>query len=412
MAATELVASPSTWINRRVETVELLSHEETRRRVSIDYTLTPETQIELTLVDGVVVPIAILTKEPRRHFDLRDEGGRALPVLGKDQNGELSHIAVLNAALNAFPKLPSKDALELLSADLRRIVVDPPEDAFDALAYLVGSAEAGDPLRDAIWQNDTCRRLLTALSGNYVVFAVVPPGGPNRRVLKYAYGDDFTLTTEGGELDRLRPSEVAWRLWRPDRERFLVLTPSAGRAASFHVEVAIPEELHITAAFLCDLDQEELLSSVDENVNRASLYAVRQIESDSDVAAYVEVAPERGGTTLQAAATSAMVSGLLWLGVSSGLDAKNPGAAVSLLLAGAAFFSGLTAVRGGHRIVKRVFSGARLWLGVVTVSALVASATLAMEVPSSHPTSVWRWAAVATSVAFVRLLWSVVRAPT
>lgn len=40
IACTRLIAEPAGWINRRVEAIELLSHEETRRRVSIDFSLT------------------------------------------------------------------------------------------------------------------------------------------------------------------------------------------------------------------------------------------------------------------------------------------------------------------------------------------------------------------------------------
>jgi hypothetical protein len=410
MAATELIANPKSWINRRVETIELLSRDETRRRVSIDYTLSEDQQKALEITDGVAVPIAVLTKQPRRQFDLRDEGGRAVAVLGKSQNGELAHVAILNAALNALPDLPSNDAFELLVADLGRIVFSAADDAADALAYFIGAANSGDPLRQTIWADEICQTLLSTLWENYVLFAVLPPDGPNRRILKYAYGDDAPLTPEGGFRGRLRPSEFIWRLRRPDRERFLIFTPGASRAVSFHVEVAIPEELRIGTAFLYDFEEDDVASGVDEHVNRASLYAAETVDPGSDVNAYVEVAPERGGMTSQAAITSTVVAALLWLGVNSGLDAKNPGAAVSLLLAGAALFSGLTA-RGERLIVRMVFSAARFWLSIVTVSSLAASATLAMELPDAHPVAVWRGAAIACSVAAVRMAWSAIRAP-
>lgn len=170
--------------------------------------------------------------------------------------------------------------------------------------------------------------------------------------------------------------------------------------------------MRITTAFLYDVDTEESYSGTDTNVNRASLYASDTIEDDAAVDAFVEVAAERAGRTAQAAATSFVVTGLLWLGVASGLDAKNPGAAVSLLLAGAALFSGVTATQGAHRILRDVFSPPRFWLTIVSLSALTASATLAMEFPSPHPVWVWRWAAIACTVAAVRLCWSAVRAPS
>lgn len=413
IACTDLIAYPSSWINRRVETVELLSYEETRRRVSIDYTLDAVTRRQLEIADGVVVPITVLTKEPRRNFDLRDEGGRAVPVLGRQQNGELAHVALMNAALNALTEPPSEDAFEMLAADLRRIVFDAPTDAYDALAYLVGAAEAGDALRRAVWEDETCQALLTVLWQNYVLFAVLPPEGPSRRVLKYGYGDDFNLAPEQTRLrDRLAPFEVLSRVLSPDRRRFLIRTPGADRGVSFHLEVAIPEELRVTVAFLYDVDTQDAVSRVDVDVNRASLYAEEWADDRAGIDAYVEVAPERAGRTVQAATTSAIVTALLWLGVASGLDARNPGAAVSLLLAGAAVFSGFTAAQGTHSIVRVVFWRPRFWLTVVSLSALVASATLAMEIPTAHPVCVWRWAAIACSVAAARLCWAAVRAPS
>ena len=73
IAAAELIADPARWTNRRVETIELLSQEETRRRVSIDFTLSKAKAQERRFFaseDGVVVPISVLTKEARRNLDL------------------------------------------------------------------------------------------------------------------------------------------------------------------------------------------------------------------------------------------------------------------------------------------------------------------------------------------------------
>lgn len=411
MACTDLIAHPVDWINRRVETIELLSHEETRRRVSIDFTLFDGQLEELDIDEGIAVPISVLTKEPRRNFDLRDEGGRAIPVLGKQQNGELAHIALLNAAANALADDLTLEIFEMLAADLRQVVFAAPAAAADALGFFVGSAEAGDRWRTAVWEDNTCRSLLNALWSNYVLFAVLPPDGPNRRILKYSYGDDFNLSPESERIrERLAPRELARRVWSPDRKPFVIECPGAPRAASFHVEIAIPEELRFDTAVLYDFAALEPVSQPDINVNRASLYAHGDIDPGGDVNAYVEVAPERTGRTFQAAGTSVIVALLLWVGVASGLDAKNPGAAVSILLAGAALFSGLTAVQG-HRLVKSVFSAARRWLGIVTLAALAGSASLAMEVPDRHPVSVWRWAAIACTIAAVRLAWSAIRAP-
>lgn len=412
VACTELIANPKAWINRRVETTEILSQEETRRRVSVDFTLSSEQSADLLIPDGVAVPISVLTKEARRHFDLRDESGRSVPVLGKQQNGELAHIALLNAALDALPGGVPAEVFEMLAADLRQVVFAPPAQAADALGFFIGSAEAGDRWRTSIVEDETCQALLDVLWANYILFPVLQPDGPKRRVLKFSYGDAFSFASHETPLrSRLAPRDVIRRIWQPDRRQFAIESPAAWRAMSFHAEIAIPEELQFELAILWDFDADEQLSEFDIDVDRASLYASEELTADRSVDAFVEIAPERTGRTFQAAATSSVVAGLLWLGVVSGLDASNPGAAVSILLAGAALFSGLSAVQGEHRLLRRVFAASRRWLGVISLAALTGSASLAMELPSEHPVCVWKIAAIISTFAAARLIWSAIRAP-
>jgi hypothetical protein len=413
LACTDLIAYPKTWIRRRVETVEMLSHEETRRRVSVDFALPEETWSALRVEDGVVVPISVLTKAPRKKFDLRDESGRSIPVLGREQNGDLAHTALISAALDALPEDVSDDVIQMIAADLRQVVFAPPEQAADAVSFMAGSAEAGDPWRLAIQEDPTCQALLDILWANYVLFAVLEPGGPTRRVLKFSYADDFDLTppTEGLR-QRFRPGELSRGLRETDHKYFVVECGGAARAASFHAEVALPEELKVVFGTLFDFEAGEPLGQDEWNVNRLSVYASTEVSADAVPGIYLVVAAERAGRPVQAAVTSVVVAVLLWMGVLSGLDAKNPGAAVSTLLAGAALFTGWAAAQGEHRLIRVVFAASRRWLGAVAVVALLASACLAMEFPSVHPLAVWWGCAVVSSVAAARLLWSAVRAPS
>lgn len=410
IASTRLLTEPAGWINRRVETVELLSQEETRWRVSVDFTIADDTMEELTTPDGIVVPISFLSKEARRNFDLRDESDRALPVLGASTNAELAHIAALNAAVEAAGEI-GVEALEMLSADIGRIVSSPQPDAEDALAYFVGGAESGDPLRAGVWGDPSCRSLLLRLVGNYVLFAVLGQGGPNRRIAKFSYGGDFGEPEPGSFRERFDPKYVAMGAWQPDRKYFYIDFPMAAYAASFHTEIVIPEELRIERAFLWDFLRERPISDMAESVNRGSLFASVDIDDDDEVKAIVQIAPERRGLSLQAATSGAFVTAFLWLGVLSGLDAQNPSAAVSLLLGGAALFSGVAASRGEHPLVRSVFSAPRRWLFLVSVVAFAAAAALALQVPCPHPVGVWRTCAILSSVATARLVWSAVQAP-
>jgi hypothetical protein len=409
-AAAPLIVEPKAWINRRVETIEMLSREETRRRVSVDFTLSDGQLAALATPDGIVVPISVLAKERLRAFDLRDEAGNALPVLGRAQNGELSLVALLKAVLAALGPEIADDELERLVADLRRIVYEPAKSAEGVRADFAREASVAGSYYETVDSDPTCRALLDVMWTNYVLFAVIAEGGPNRRVLKYAYGDATDLAATAHGRRSFGPGEIARGLWYPDRKWFRVECPGAWRAQSFHAEIVVPEELRIEYAVLNDYENDRPVSAEEQAVNRAALYAEDELEPDRDVAVAVEIAPEATGKLAQASATSILVMTLLWLGVASGLDAKSPDAAVSILLGGAALFSGITAVSGEHRLVSTIFSATRRWLLGVTVAALLASASLAMGVPGTHPVMVWRLAAIGCSVAALRLSWSWVRA--
>ncbi len=415
-ACAELIADPKSWINRRVETVEMLAQEETRRRVSIDFTLSPEQRRRLTTRHGLTVPISVLSKRPLRNFDLRDEDQGARPILGRADNRELALIALLSTALDVLGNPPQDDSLQSLTADLRQIVFEDEPLSVDAMDAFVEAAEAGDAMRAAVLADEGCRSMLRTLATDYVLFAALPPNGPDRRVIKYSYGEDFPLEPPWvRRLDKYAPSELLWRVRYPDRTWFLIDCPGAWRAASFHMEIAIPEDLRIARAELGrfpvkDGDGIADLGEPDTAVNRAALYAANGIGPHEDVRAAVEIVSEREGPATRAALTALAVSVLLWLGWLSGLDAPTPGAAVSLLLAGGAVVSGFAAATGFHIIVNKILRNRRRALVLVVVCALAASASLAMEIPSDRPLEIWLAAAILCTLATLRLGWSAIRA--
>lgn len=417
VTSAQLIADPKSWINRRVETVEMLSQEETRRRVSIDFTLSEKQRSALTTRHGVIVPLSVLSKHPRRNFDLRDEAGASLPVLGRSDNGNLALIALLRAASGALDDIASEDPLDTLAEDFRAIIFGRDEAALEALGSFLAAAQAEDAIRSAVWNDGACNSLLRTFATDYVLFAALPRNGPSRRVVKYSYGDELRLEPPWARRrDKYAPRELSWRARNPGRTRFLIDCPGAWRASSFHMEIAIPEELRVAYAELGRLTGDdvsadvEVLGPPDELANRAALYAAQEIAPHEDVRAYVEIVSEREAGAARAALTAFAVAGLLWLGWLSRLDASQPGAAVSLLLAGGAVVSGFAAATGRHIIVNKILRGRRRTLAVVALCALMASATLAMEMPSPRPLGVWLLAAIACSIAALRLGWSAVRA--
>lgn len=417
VASAALIADPRSWINRRVETVEMLSQEETRRRVSIDFTLSAESRAALTTRHGVIVPLSVLSKHPRRNFDLRDEAGASLPVLGRNDNGNLALVALLSAASEALDDSSRDDPLDALADEFRAIIFGSDETALEALSSFAAAAQAEDTTRAVVWDDVACSSLLRTFATDYVLFAALPTDGPDRRVIKYSYGDELRLEPPWARRrDKYTLSELAWRVRNPSRTKFLIDCPGAWRARSFHMEIAIPEELRIAYAELGRvpvddaLGEIEILGPPDQLANRAALYAAEEIMRHGDVRAYVEIVSEREGGAARAALTAFAVGGLIWLGWWSGLDASQPGAAVSLLLAGGAVVSGFAAATGRHIIVNKILRGRRRTLTVVALCALTASATLAMEIPSNSPRQVWLVAAVVCTIAALRLGWSAIRA--
>lgn len=88
------------WVHRRVERIEILSAQLVRRSVSVDFTVPPQAVDLLQLQNGgqSLIPVATLSKRPLHNFDLRDEGGRAVAVVGKEHNGLVAHAALLAQA--------------------------------------------------------------------------------------------------------------------------------------------------------------------------------------------------------------------------------------------------------------------------------------------------------------------------
>ncbi len=415
-ACADLIPNPKGWINRRVETVEMLSQEETRRRVSIDFTLSAQQRTRLTTRHGLTVPISVLSKRPLRNFDLREEDTSARPILGRADNCEIALIALVRAVHDALGDPPADARIDAITADLRQIVFADEPLAVETLEAFVEAAEGGDAMRARVWADPACRSMLRTLATDYVLFAALPLHGPDRRVIKYSYGEDFPLEPPWARWrDRYAPSVLWWRARNPDRTWFVIDCPEAWRAESFHMEIAIPEELRIARAELGRFpagggDGIPDLGETDRLVNRAALYAARPIEPHEDVGAYVEIVSEREGQATRAVLTALAVTALLWVGWLSGLDASAPGAAVSLLLAGGAVVSGFFAAAGYHIIVDKILRNRRRALVVVVVCALTASASLAMEVPDERPLEIWLVAAILCSMATLRLGWSAVRA--
>src|SRR4051812_27276771 len=81
-----LLTRQAAWRHRRVETIAVLSHEEVRRSVSVDFTVPAEHRDDLRLSEHEwIVPLALLAKRPLVNFDLRAEDESAVPLLRAEE---------------------------------------------------------------------------------------------------------------------------------------------------------------------------------------------------------------------------------------------------------------------------------------------------------------------------------------
>src|SRR4051812_49423037 len=101
-----LVTRQAAWRHRRVETITVLSHEQVRRHVSVDFTVPAEHRDDVQLSDTEwVVPLALLAKRPLVHFDLRSEDESSVPLLRSDEaqliSRELLYLALALDSENA-----------------------------------------------------------------------------------------------------------------------------------------------------------------------------------------------------------------------------------------------------------------------------------------------------------------------
>jgi hypothetical protein len=400
-ACARLLLAERFWVHRRTETIDVLSHEHIRRSVAVDMTVPEPFRPLLTLPSGFgcLLPVATLRKGPLRNFDLRDEGGHALPAVSKAHNGAIATEILIYRASRALKDAGIESPSERLQTDLRRIATKPPSDADAGLNCLVEAARAGDQQAKIVIQDPKTGFFLLDLAQNYILIAVVESLAP-RRIIKFAY--DTATNVGSAPLVGLAQHYLD------------IEVPGATRAASYHAEVVVPEELRIAGAFLYDEEGGTInVHAVDENVDRAALYAADIPLERKPPSIFLAVRSERTGFASVALAISVVTATFLATGaLFADFDADTAGPPIAILLAASALFSGAVARSGEHTLVQALFARPRQLLVLLAVCALAAAGVLAFGASESAIRWAWRsGAAVATLIAGLLTLAYVRSAP-
>jgi hypothetical protein len=389
-AAAVLLRQSSAWRHRRVETITVLSHEQVRRQVSVDFTVPLEYRESLRLSDAdeFAVPLAVLAKRPLVHFDLRNEEGHSIPLLTAEQNRMI--------------------ARELLYRALDHDLEDQDADAEPALLAagpLIEAVLADDPRRlddriDALERDhgldrlDDFRARAGTLSRGFILWAVVR-GLERRRIFKYAHDERFSQ--------------------RPGYSHFYA-TPGCTEAWSYHVEVDVPPDLRARTTTLSDDATGEILASGSRNSDRPAIYfSVDPAQDLVRPGLLVRFGAERW-RFLAPAAIVATVIALLVVPPLVFADlpslAESAGPAIGLVLSTSAVFSALVLRTDEHPLLRLMLVRYRLCLVASTVAVLFAAAALGFQARTWVITATWAIAAFVSALAAVILIVEAARSPS
>jgi hypothetical protein len=377
-----LLTRQAAWRHRRVETLTVLSHEQVRRHVSVDFTVPLEHRDEVRLSEHEwVVPLAYLAKRLLVNFDLFKEDLSAVPLLRSDE-AQLVARELLYLVLD----LDTEAAVEEDVGPLIEWILAASPDEAPAIAAAV------DELQEQLGPLPGFAALAGQLARGFLLCAVVDDVD-RRRVLKYAYDEP---------------------LGRPGRSVHFYETPGCTEAASYHVEVDVPDEMRARTTRMIDNRSGDLLAAGPRDADRPAIYFVAEPGSSMDPGLSVHYGAERGRFLFPAAVVAwviALALSLPWIFADLPALAASGGPAITVLLSSSAIFSALVLRSGEHPLVRVMLARYRLWLVAATVAAVVAGATLAFRAASGTLTLAWGLGALVAVLSAGILSIEAARAP-
>jgi hypothetical protein len=376
-----LLTRQAAWRHRRVETITVLSHEQVRRAVSVDFTVPAEHRDDVRLSEREwVVPLALLAKRPLVNFDLRAEDESSVPLLRAEETQ-----AIARELLYVMLEIDREEAADDPFAGelIERLLAAGPEDVSAELAEL-DARHGGVPGFAALADRLSRGFLLCAVLGDV----------SRRRVIKFAYDEPLA---------------------RPARYAHFYDAPGCTEAASYHAEVAVPDELRARTTRLVDNVTGSVLAEGPRDADRPFVYYAGGTGRRLEPGLSVRYGTERGRFLVPAALVAWVIAlelALPWLFADLNHLATFGGPAISVLLSVAAVFSALVLRSGEHPLVRLVLAPYRLCLAAATLAAVLAAATLAFRAGGGVLSWCWGLGALVAALAAGILTEEAARAPS
>lgn len=256
------------WVNRRVETIELLDVDTVRVRLSVDFRIPKNLPASVEFAETqptFCLPVTMMQRKTSlAYFDVRDEHGASLPLLTRQENAQLTGSILTTAARRALTEcqrvtgdargLDLSEGLIVYLASIPKrprrqaeVFVDSVLNPHDSTAY-PDPAVAGALLRDHEFRD----LLGLAASCSFVHVPIVATPG-ERRIIKITLISPWDSSSpeappvDGESSLRHRAHRaLTWLGWQAE-SRYLGL-PHVGNAESFHVQIRAPERVEFTEA--------------------------------------------------------------------------------------------------------------------------------------------------------------------
>lgn len=379
-AADVLLRYQAAWRHRRVETITVLTHEQVRRHVSIDFTVPHDQREGLRISpEEFVVPLALLTKRPLVHFDLRNEEQHAIPLLTAEQHRTIAR-ELLYRQLDSDE---ADDAVTAAAGDLiEAVLADEPQELEGEIAAL--EASHGVELADF-------RATAAVLSQNFIVWGIVR-GLDRRRVFKFAADEPVA------------------------RADFVFFIGARGctEAESYHVEFAVPADLKARRTLLIDGATGRRLAAGEPDTDRPALYFRAQAPQPVAPEIVINFVAERWRFLAPAALVASIIALLIappFLFSDLRALPDTAGAAVGLVLSTSAVFSVLVLRTDEHPLLRLMLVRGRALLAASTVAALFAAAAIGFRTAGWIIDATWALAALASVLTAGILIVEAIRAP-
>jgi hypothetical protein len=271
-----LLLQSSTWVSRRVEHVSFRDDRSVVRRVTAELYV-PEQAPIFRGDDGQdysLIPLSVMRRKTLVNFQIRDDEGRpvAMPSLRQNQAITESLLLACADATTGGHSSQNPEGRQQIEKFVHRVVSGKQQDLVAAYCSL-RKDDGPEPVQpEAVLKlvaQPGFKAILDRMADGFVLWVMIPVGGPRRRVLTFSCDEPLYLRyrESGYKKGNHKPGREAhayglgrtlkpWRLTvlgsalglTPTRIQFPV--PGAENAASFHFEIDAPQGLQIVEASL------------------------------------------------------------------------------------------------------------------------------------------------------------------